>query len=84
VIRLPADTVAQIAEVLRASADELLGLRGLQASARHAAGSIKSRRLYRRMQEIEKLPRRDQEVRLRTHRGVYLQDQLRSPRERTP
>jgi transcriptional regulator with XRE-family HTH domain len=66
VIRLPADTVAQIAEVLRASADELLGLRGLQASARHAAGSIKSRRLYRRMQEIEKLPRRNQEALLRT------------------
>lgn len=63
VIRLPADTVAQIAEVLGASADELLGLK---APAAHAAGGIKNRRLYRRMQEIEKLPRRDQEALLRT------------------
>ena len=63
VIRLPADTVAQIAEVLGASADELLGLK---APAAQAAGGIKNRRLYRRMQEIEKLPRRDQEALLRT------------------
>jgi transcriptional regulator with XRE-family HTH domain len=63
VIRLPADTVAQIADVLGASADELLGL---TAPAAHAAGGIKNRRLYRRMQEIEKLPRRDQEALLRT------------------
>ena len=63
VIRLPADTVAQIAEVLGASADELLGLK---APTAHATGSIKNRRLYRRMQEIEKLPRRDQEALLRT------------------
>lgn len=63
VIRLPADTVVQIAEVLSASTDELLGLK---APAAHAAGGIKNRRLYRRMQEIEKLPRRDQEALLRT------------------
>ena len=63
VIRLPADTVVQIAEVLGASTDELLGLK---APAAHAAGGIKNRRLYRRMQEIEKLPRRDQEALLRT------------------
>jgi len=63
VIRLPADTVAQIAEVLGASADELLGLK---ATVAHAAGGIKNRRLYRRMQQIEQLPRRDQEALLRT------------------
>lgn len=63
VIRLPADTVAQIAEVLGASADELLGLK---APAALTAGGIKNRRLYRRMQQIEKLPRRDQEALLRT------------------
>lgn len=63
VIRLPADTVVQIAEVLGASTDELLGLK---APAAQAAGGIKNRRLYRRMQEIEKLPRRDQEALLRT------------------
>lgn len=63
VIRLPADTVAQIAEILGASTDELLGLK---PPAAHAAGGIKNRRLYRRMQEIERLPRRDQEALLRT------------------
>lgn len=63
VIRLPADTVAQIAEILGSSTDELLGLR---PPATHVSGGIKNRRLYRRMQEIEKLPRRDQEALLRT------------------
>lgn len=61
VIRLPADIVVQIASVLGASTDELLGIK--QAAARTG---IKNRRLYRRMQEIEKLPRRDQEALLRT------------------
>lgn len=59
VIRLLADTIAQIAEVLGASADELLGLK---APAALTAGGIKNRRL----QEIEKLPRRDPEALLRT------------------
>lgn len=63
VIRLPADVVVQIAEILDASTDELLGLKVPAASS---GGSIKNRRLYRRMQEIEKLPRRDQEALLRT------------------
>lgn len=63
VIRLPANTVVQIAEILGASTDELLGLK---APAAQAAGGIKNRRLYRRMQEIEKLSRRDQEALLRT------------------
>jgi hypothetical protein len=53
----------QIAEVLGASTDELLGLK---VPAAHATGGIKNRCLYRRMQEIEKLPRRDQEALLRT------------------
>src|SRR3974390_1527832 len=65
VIRLPADVVVQIAEVLGSSTDELLGLKN-PATAHRANGSIKTRRLYRRMQEIEKLPRRDQEALLRT------------------
>jgi transcriptional regulator with XRE-family HTH domain len=63
VIRLPADTVAQIAAILNSSSDELLGLR---PPAAHVSGGIKNRRLYRRMQEIERLPRRDQEALLRT------------------
>lgn len=64
VIRLPADVVVQIAEILGASTDELLGMK--PAAARNSSASIKNRRLYRRMQEIEKLPRRDQEALLRT------------------
>lgn len=65
VIRLPADVVMQIAAVLGSSTDELLGMKS--PAARSSAGnSIKNRRLYRRMQEIEKLPRRDQEALLRT------------------
>lgn len=63
VIRLPADVVIEIAGILDASTDELLGLKRPAASA---TGAIKNRRLYRRMQEIEKLPRRDQDALLRT------------------
>jgi transcriptional regulator with XRE-family HTH domain len=63
VIRLPADVVVEIAETLGTSTDELLGVR--QPAPRSNDG-IKNRRLYRRMQEIEKLPRRDQEALLRT------------------
>jgi transcriptional regulator with XRE-family HTH domain len=64
VIRLPTDAVVQVAELLGVSADELLGMK---TAVRAASGaSIKNRRLYRRMQEIEKLPRRDQEALLRT------------------
>lgn len=65
VIRLPADVVVQIAEILGASTDELLGMKA-RAARSSADTSIKNRRLYRRMQEIEKLPRRDQEALLRT------------------
>lgn len=65
VIRLPADVVVQIAEILAASTDELLGMK-TPATRSASTNSIKNRRLYRRMQEIEKLPRRDQEALLRT------------------
>ncbi|MCC6172584.1 MAG: helix-turn-helix transcriptional regulator [Gammaproteobacteria bacterium] len=65
VIRLPADVVVQIAQILDASADELLGI---TAAARPAdpTTQIKNRRLYRRMQQIAQLPRRDQDALLRT------------------
>ncbi len=62
VIRLPADTVVRIAAILDASVDELLGLK----APRRDSNGLKNRRLYRRLQEIEKLPRRDQEALLRT------------------
>lgn len=65
VIRLPADVVVQIAQVLGASTDELLGIKAA-ARATGTTTQIKNRRLYRRMQQIEQLPRRDQDALLRT------------------
>lgn len=65
VIRLSADVVVQIAHILNASTDELLGIKAA-ARAAGATAQIKNRRLYRRMQQIEQLPRRDQDALLRT------------------
>jgi transcriptional regulator with XRE-family HTH domain len=62
-IRLSADVVVQIAGILGVSTDELLGLKETPGKA---AASPKNRRLYRRLQDIEKLPRRDQQALLRT------------------
>jgi transcriptional regulator with XRE-family HTH domain len=62
VIRLPADVVAELAGVLKVSADELLGLDNAVASTK----GIQNRRLNRRLQAIEQLPKRDQEALLRT------------------
>lgn len=65
VIRVPADVVVQIAQILDASTDELLGIKAA-ARPSGANGQIENRRLYRRMQQIEQLPRRDQDALLRT------------------
>jgi transcriptional regulator with XRE-family HTH domain len=65
VIRLPTDALVQVSELLGVSTDELLGIKATTPRASNSS-SIKNRRLYRRMQEIEKLPRRDQEALLRT------------------
>ncbi len=62
-IRIPADVVVQVATILGVSTDELLGLKEISGKS---AANPKNRRLYRRMQEIEKLPRRDQDALLRT------------------
>lgn len=61
VIRIPADVVIQLADVLQVSADELLGLKGSDTSK-----GIQNRRLNRRLIAIEKLDKRDQEALLRT------------------
>jgi len=65
-IRLPTDALVQVAALLGASADELLGMKEPARAASNSGNAIKNRRLFRRMQEIEKLPRRDQEALLRT------------------
>jgi len=62
VIRLPADIVGKIAQVLEVTSDELLGLKREARST----GNVKNRRLSRRLQAIDTLPKRDQEALLRT------------------
>lgn len=62
VIRLPADVVVAIARVLDVSTDELLGLKREPPSR----AGVKNRRLSRRLQAIDALPKRDQEALLHT------------------
>ena len=62
VIKVSGETVIQLAQVLGTSADEILGL---ERPAKSGA-PIKNRRLYRQLQNIEKLPKRDQQALLRT------------------
>jgi transcriptional regulator with XRE-family HTH domain len=61
-LRLQAEMVIRFARELGVSADELLGLK----KPAQEAGTVTNRRLRRHVQEIEKLPRRDQEALLRT------------------
>jgi transcriptional regulator with XRE-family HTH domain len=60
-IRLHAEMVVRFAQALEVSADELLGL-----AAKKSNGTFKNRRLVRRLQQLERLPRRDQEAVIRT------------------
>jgi hypothetical protein len=62
VLRLNGELIVQLTEILDVSADELLGL--AKPTVRSAA--IKNRRLYRQLQNIDKLPKRDQQALLRT------------------
>jgi transcriptional regulator with XRE-family HTH domain len=62
VIRIPADVAVAIAKVLDVSADELLGLKREPPSR----AGLRNRRLSRRLQAIDALPKRDQEALLRT------------------
>lgn len=62
VIKLSGETIIQLARILGVSADELLGLE----KPTRATSSIKNRRIYRQMQSIDRLPKRDQEALART------------------
>jgi transcriptional regulator with XRE-family HTH domain len=62
VLRLNSELIMQLIEILGVSADELLGV----AKASTGGAPIKNRRLYRQLQNIEKLPKRDQQALLRT------------------
>jgi hypothetical protein len=62
VIRIPADVIGELAQVLEVTSDELLGLK----REVRQAGNTKNRRLSRRLNAIDTLPKRDQEALLRT------------------
>ena len=60
-LRLHGQLIVKLANALAVSSEELLGL-----SKPAQNGAIKNRRLLRRFQEIEKLPKRDQQALFRT------------------
>lgn len=61
-LRLSAEALARFALALEVSADEILGLTDRPG----AKSSPQSRRIKRRLEALEKLPKRDQETLLRT------------------
>jgi hypothetical protein len=66
-MRLHGELIIKVAEILNASADEILGLDAENGSTkRNAKGAVVNRRLLRRIQQIDSLPKRDQEALLRT------------------
>lgn len=60
-LRLHGELIVKLTEILRVRAEELLGL---ESPPRAAA--VPARRVLRRLQEIARLPRRDQQALLRT------------------
>jgi transcriptional regulator with XRE-family HTH domain len=62
VIRMPADVVIALARILGVSADDLLGI----GTNKPQDQRLQNRRLFRRLKDIDKLPKRDQEALLRT------------------
>jgi len=60
-LRLHGELILQLTQILGVSADDLLGLKPMKS-----AEGVGNRRLARRLQQIEKLPRRDQQAILRT------------------
>jgi transcriptional regulator with XRE-family HTH domain len=60
-IRLHGTLVAEMAKILRVSTDELLGLRETKHNGTH-----QDRRFIRRLEQIEKLPRRKKQALLST------------------
>lgn len=60
-LRLHAEMVIRFANALGVSADELLGLEAVKQN-----GALKNRRVLRRVNQIDQLPKRDQDALLRT------------------
>lgn len=61
-LRLHGELIVKLAEILDCSADELLGLQPRQTLTNGGG----NRRLLRRLQQLDLLPKRDQEALLRT------------------
>lgn len=61
-LRLNGELIVQLTAILKVSADEILGLEKM--TPREAV--VKNRRLYRQLQDIDRLPKRDQEALFRT------------------
>lgn len=59
--RLNGEVIIALTQILGVSADEILGIEQPRTGA-----PIKNRRLLRKLQQLEQLPRRDQEALLRT------------------
>ena len=60
-LRLHGELIVQLAKILNVSADELLGLEQIKGTS-----APKNRRLSRRLEQLDRLPRRDQQALLRT------------------
>lgn len=60
-VRTPGTIVAAFARILRTSADEILGLKAVKEN-----GLFKDRRFIRRLERIEKLPKRSKQALLKT------------------
>ena len=61
-LRLNGELIVQLTGILKVSADEILGLEKM--TKRETV--VKNRRLYRQLQDIDRLPKRDQEALFRT------------------
>ena len=60
-LRLHGELIIQLSRILGASTDEILGLKSPKTS-----NTVKNRRFLRRLQQVDTLPKRDQEALLRT------------------
>lgn len=61
-LRLHGELIIKLAEILGASTDEILG----REERKTGGATVKNRRLLRRIQEIDRLPKRDQQALMRT------------------
>jgi hypothetical protein len=59
-LRLHGELIVELAKILDVSADQLLGLKEIKN------GTPKNGRLLRKLQQLELLPRRDQQALMRT------------------